>query len=50
MAGLEDFLLAYHYYRAGFLPESGGIEDQPVTFLEAARVMDAEIASNLADG
>ena len=34
-----NFFTAYTHYTKGFLPEPGGIGDQPATFVEAAKLV-----------
>lgn len=40
----EHALRLYFYFKAGFLPASGGIEDQTRPFLDAMRLIQSDIA------
>lgn len=41
---LQPFVRAFNGYGNGILPEPGGLMDQPATFVEAASVLEAELA------
>lgn len=40
-----EFLSAFGDFREGMLPEPGGLNDQPGSFLDAARALRSEIAA-----
>ncbi len=47
--GIWLFLSGYSHYKAGHLPEGGGVLDQSATFLQATEILGGAIA-RLTDG
>ena len=42
---ISEFLPSYHFWQAhGVLPEPGGLMQQPATWLDAAYILDVELA------